>query len=475
MRKEKQRVLFSYGLAVVSVALVVDVSAQFPSFFTPLPAVPYLAAVAVSARFGGLGAGLGALVLSALALKYVSLPPAATPAGMVGATQLSIFVFVALLLTLLNDQRRKMEETLRESEAQQRLLVTQNADGVLVVDERGKILLTNPAAEAILGRSRGDLLGSTFGFPLVAGKPAELDISRRQEDGHVIETRVVEMQVVRTQWRGERVFLASLRDVTERKRLEEALRTMNVELERRVQERTAELQRVNDDLKQLAYVSAHDLQEPVRMVAIYTQLLEKHLHGRLDAQASEYLGYLREGAARMVQQLNDLMRYTEIEVLPQRRAAVDCCALLQRVLSAPEIQTALQESQARVTHDPLPTVMVDEQQLELVLTHLVQNALTFRAAPPPRIHVSCSLREQHWVFAVRDNGIGIDPQYAGQIFRLFARLHSRRQYPGTGMGLPICKKVIERHNGRIWVESELGKGATFFFTLPREETAASRR
>jgi PAS domain S-box-containing protein len=203
---------------------------------------------------------------------------------MVGAAQLSVFVLVALLLTLLSDQRRKMERALREREAQQRLLVTQNADGVLVVDERGKILLMNPAAEAILGRSSEELLGAAFGFPLVAGKPAELDISRRHEESRGMETRIVEMRVARIQWNGESVFLASLRDVTERKRLEETLRIMNVELERRVQARTAELQRVNDDLKQLAYVSAHDLQEPVRMVAIYTQLVEKRLHGRLDAQ-----------------------------------------------------------------------------------------------------------------------------------------------------------------------------------------------
>jgi light-regulated signal transduction histidine kinase (bacteriophytochrome) len=175
----------------------------------------------------------------------------------------------------------------------------------------------------------------------------------------------------------------------------------------------------------------------------------------------------------MAQQLNDLMRYTEIEVLPQRRTAVDCCALLLRVLRAPEMQAALQETHATVTHDSLPTVMADEQQLALVLTHLVQNALTFRSAQPPQIHVSCRPCEQQWVFAVRDNGIGIDPQYAEQIFHLFERLHSRQRYPGTGMGLPICKKVIERHNGRIWVESELGKGATFFFTLPREETSTA--
>src|SRR5581483_6019063 len=170
MVKEKQRVLFNYGLAVVSVALVAGVSARFPSVLVPLPAVPYLAAVAVSARVGGLGAGLCALVLSTLSLKYVSLPPAASTADLVGAAQLSVFVLVALLLTLLSDQRRKMEKALREREAQQRLLVMQNADGVLVVDERGEVLLTNPAAEAILGRSSEELLGSTFGFPLVVGK-----------------------------------------------------------------------------------------------------------------------------------------------------------------------------------------------------------------------------------------------------------------------------------------------------------------
>ena len=383
-----------------------------------------------------------------------------------------MFLAVVLLLTLINDRRKRIEEALRESEARLRLVVTQNADGIVIVDERGKILLTNPAAEAILNRSDEELRGATFGFPLVAGKPAELDIPYRHEELQVMETRVVEMRVVNTQWNRENVFLASLRDVTKRKRLEETLRAMNGELERHVQERTAELQRVNADLKQLAYVSAHDLQEPARMVAAYAQLLEKAFHGRLDAQAGEYLGYLIEGATRMHQQLNDLMRYTEIETLPGNCTKIDCCALLQRVLSAPEIQATLKETHATVTHDPLPTIIADEEQMKLVFMHLLQNALMFRGILPPLIHISSSLRDHYWLFALRDNGIGIDPRYAEQIFQLFERLHSRKQYPGTGIGLPICKKVIERHNGRIWVESELGKGATFFFMLPCEETSA---
>lgn len=280
------------------------------------------------------------------------------------------------------------------------------------------------------------------------------------------------MWVAKTLWNKESVFLASLRDVIERKRLEETLRTMNGELERHVQARTVELQRVNADLKQLAYVSAHDLQEPVRMVGAYAQLLERRLHNRLDAQAGEYLDYLIEGATRISQQLNDLMQYTEIETLPQSRTVIDCCVLLQSVLSAPEIRAMLRGAQAAVTHDPLPTIVADEEQIRLVFMHLLQNALTFRSTLPPRIHISSSLREQYCLFAIRDNGIGIDPQYAEQIFHLFERLHSRKQYPGTGIGLPICKKAIERHNGRIWVESQLGKGVTFFFMLPCEETWA---
>jgi light-regulated signal transduction histidine kinase (bacteriophytochrome) len=140
------------------------------------------------------------------------------------------------------------------------------------------------------------------------------------------------------------------------------------------------------------------------------------------------------------------------------------------VLRAPEIQPALQDGHAEVTYDELPSVLADEKQIELVFMHLIQNALTFRGVQPPRIHVSCSAGDQHWVFAIRDNGIGIDPQYAELIFNLYERLNPRKHYPGTGIGLSICKKVIERHKGRIWVESAPDKGATFFFLLPQDAT-----
>jgi light-regulated signal transduction histidine kinase (bacteriophytochrome) len=227
---------------------------------------------------------------------------------------------------------------------------------------------------------------------------------------------------------------------------------------------TAELQRSNQELQQFAYVVAHDLQEPLRMVATYVQLLAKRSQGRLDAETQEFMSYAVDGAERMQALIQDLLAYTRVDGAAPQWTPVDSEALLGRTLG--NLHFALEDMRAEVTHDPLPTVQGDAKQLGLVLQNLVGNALKFHGEAPPRIHIAARRDGQHWVFAVRDNGIGIDPKHTERIFGVFQRLHTRREYPGTGIGLAICKKIIERHGGRIWVESEPGRGATFFFTLP---------
>jgi light-regulated signal transduction histidine kinase (bacteriophytochrome) len=296
-----------------------------------------------------------------------------------------------------------------------------------------------------------------FGFPLVVGETTELDLYRHDGTPGVVEMRVAEIQ-----WEGRKAFLASLRDITTRKQQEAALRTANAELEQRVQERTMQLQRLNADLQQVAYVSAHDLTEPVRMVGAYTQLLVSRYRGKLDAQAEEYMGYILEGTTRLYAQLKDLLDYIQVETVSRPLAATNCETVYAEVLEVlqPEIRT----SAAVVTHDLLPTVQATQTQMALVFRHLLDNALKFRHIPPPRIHVWAERHEREWQFAVRDNGIGISSPHAEDIFHIFRRLHSRDKYPGTGIGLAICKKIVERHGGRIWVESAPEQGATFHFT-----------
>ena len=251
--------------------------------------------------------------------------------------------------------------------------------------------------------------------------------------------------------------------VAEYKQAQEAIRTLNAELDQRIEKRTAELKRVNADLRRVAYISAHDLQEPARMVVLYTQLLAKRCQGTLDAQAGTYLGYTIEEANRLLAQLNDLLDYVQVETEPKPFVLTDCEVAFTNAQQV--LQQKVAGSNAVITQDPLPIVPATTAQLQLVFQHLLDNALKFRSTAPPLIHVWAEREEQAWKFAVRDNGIGIDPSFTDQIFELFKRLHPRDKYPGTGLGLAICKKIVERHGGRIWTESRLGAGATFFFTI----------
>jgi two-component system, chemotaxis family, sensor kinase Cph1 len=242
-------------------------------------------------------------------------------------------------------------------------------------------------------------------------------------------------------------------DITERKRAEESLARQ-----------AEDLARSNAELQQFAYVASHDLQEPLRMVASFTQLLARRYKGRLGADADEFIGFAVDGARRMQGLVNDLLAYSRVGTRGREFAPVDGERVLQVALA--NLQTALEEAGGQVTHDLLPTIQGDETQLCQVLQNLVGNALKFHGSEPPRVHVSAQQIQGEWRFSVRDNGIGIDPEHSNRIFLLFQRLHTRADYPGTGMGLAIAKKIIERHGGRIWVESRTGKGSTFYFTLP---------
>ena len=243
------------------------------------------------------------------------------------------------------------------------------------------------------------------------------------------------------------------RDITERQRAEEKLKlTM------------ADLARSNKDLEQFAYVASHDLQEPLRMVSSYTQLLARRYAGQLDAAANKYIAYAVDGANRMQRLIEDLLAYSRVGTRAKGFAPVDCAAVLDQALA--NLKASIEQSGAVVTHDPLPTVVHDKLLLVQLFQNLIGNAIKFHVEAPPRIHVSAEQKGDEWVLAVRDNGIGIDPQYAERIFTIFQRLHTNEEYAGTGIGLAICKKIVERHGGRIWVESHPGNGSTFCFTIP---------
>lgn len=228
-----------------------------------------------------------------------------------------------------------------------------------------------------------------------------------------------------------------------------------------------ELARSNRDLEQFAYVASHDLQEPLRMVATYTQLLAERYQGKLDENADKYIHYAVDGALRMQTLVRDLLAFSRVGRQGADLKVTDCNAVVEAALT--NLQTAIQESGAQFVHGPLPAVVADASQLLQVFQNLLGNAIKFRGAKPPVIQVTAEKKVREWCFSVADNGIGIAPEHAETIFVIFKRLHTRDEYPGSGIGLAICKKIVEQHGGRIWVESQPGQGATFKFTLPAQE------
>jgi PAS domain S-box-containing protein len=252
-------------------------------------------------------------------------------------------------------------------------------------------------------------------------------------------------------------------DITARKQAEAELRGAHDELAKKAQE----LERSNAELEQFAYVASHDLQEPLRMVSSYTQLIARRYGEKLDGDAKEFMHYITDGAVRMKQLIEDLLAYSRVGTKGKEFKPLEVEAALKRATT--NLRAAIDESGAAVTWDPLPSIEGDEMQLAQVFQNLMGNALKFRGAAVPRIHVSAAEQNAEWQITIADNGIGIEPQYFERIFMLFQRLHTMGEYPGTGIGLAICKKVVERHGGRIWVSSTPGEGSQFHFTLPKKE------
>lgn len=264
---------------------------------------------------------------------------------------------------------------------------------------------------------------------------------------------------------GERERLESMQsatlnildDLSEEKRATEAARVD-------ISAKASELSRSNDELEQFAYVASHDMQEPLRTVGGAVSRLARRYQGKLDPEADEYIRFALEGTARMQRLIEDLLAYSRVGTRGAPARAMSAESALIRTLTG--LQGSLADSGACVTHDPLPIVLGDESQIVQLLQNLVGNAIKFRSERAPAVHVSATREGDRWRFDVKDNGIGIAPQYHERIFVIFQRLHQREAYPGTGIGLAIAKKIVERHGGRIWLDSEPGVGTTFHFTLP---------
>jgi len=252
---------------------------------------------------------------------------------------------------------------------------------------------------------------------------------------------------------GMQMILLAIEDITERRLREEELKKLS-----------EELARSNTDLRDFAYVASHDLKKPLQSIEGFAKLLGRRYKGKLDAKADEFIEYIGSSVKRMQELIKDLLEYSQIGAKEKKFKPTDCSGVVDKAVG--NLQAAIEESNSVVTYDELPTVMVDTPQIISLFQNLIDNAINFRGEEAPRIHISAQRKGDEWVFSIQDNGIGIDPKDSEQIFGMFQRLHGSTEYPGTGIGLAICKKIVGHHGGRIWVESEPGKGSTFFFTLP---------
>ncbi len=350
-------------------------------------------------------------------------------------------------------KRTKQQHSKQRSGAEKQIVrlatvVTDSNDAVLLFDPAGNILAWNRGAQNTYGWSEDEALRMNIHditppdkiaelddlvLKLVAGETvASFETQRRTKDGRILDISLT---------------TTAVRDKDKKT--------------------TEELKRSNADLLQFAYAASHDLQEPLRGLASFAGLLGKRYKGKLDEKADEFIDYIINDAKRMQELIRDLLEYSQIETKSKILTHTNCSVVLEEALY--NLRSAVEETGAELTYDLLPTVMGDASQLKSLFQNLIGNAIKFRSKEKPRIHISAERKGSEWVFSVKDNGIGFDSEFAGRIFVVFQRLHLRSEYTGTGIGLAICKKIVERHGGRIWAESKPGKGSTFYFTLPVQE------
>ena len=369
------------------------------------------------------------------------------------------------------ERLRLAEEAQVASEIPYRRLFETAQDGILILDaDTGQIVEVNPFLITMLGFSRDQFLGKKLweiGLfkDIVANKENFEELQRKEYvryEDMPIETAdgqriAVEFLSNVYTVNNKKVIQCNIRDITVRKKLEEDLVV-----------KAAELARSNVELQQFAYIASHDLQEPLRAISGFTELLVKRYHGKIDEKADTYIDFITEGTTRMQQMIQDLLTYSRVQTQVHEFVRIDSTTSLDLALS--DLQVATREHNAIITNDPLPSIFADQEQITKMFQNLIGNAIKFnKPGVAPEVHISAKQDKNNWIFSVSDNGIGINQQYADRIFKIFQRLHTRDEYPGTGIGLAICKRIAEQHGGTIWIESVPGSGSTFYFTIPKRK------
>jgi PAS domain S-box-containing protein len=374
--------------------------------------------------------------------------------------------------------------TLKDAGQPYRVLVETMNEGTVTIAPDGAVLYCNSRFAAMLKKPLEQVIGNSMRlyildtdlpkFDDLLKKGLQTDCQGELSLKTEVGTMPVQVSLSPVRSEGMDYAVIVIMDLTEQKKFEKILRNHKEILEETVEKRTdelkqlaEELKRSNEDLMQFASAASHDLQEPLRGIEGFVKLLEKRYKGKLDEKADEFIDYVVDDVKRMQMLIKDLLEYSRVSTKGKVFRPANCSVVLEQALR--NLRSAIEESSAKVTYDLLPTVMGDEAQLISLFQNLIGNAIKFRSLEPLKIHVSARREGGEWIFSVRDNGIGIDPKQAERIFVIFQRLHTRQEYPGTGIGLAICKRIVERHGGRIWVESNPGTGTTFYFTIPERQ------
>src|SRR4030042_951036 len=404
-------------------------------------------------------------------------------------TYLLLWFIGCIGLIVFSKFKQKQEQRLVESEWKFRTVSESASDWEYWLSENRQIVYMSPSSEKITGYGPQEFMNNPDLLTNIIhpeDRPLFLNhIKNLQDASHEgMELKIVSKSgqirwlahicsplYMQHKFLGRRI---SNRDITDRKNAEEELRKYREHLEDLVEQRTAklkkmadELTRSNKDLKEFAYVVSHDLKEPLQVIKGFLMLFEKRYKDKLDEKANEIIRFTVDGAERMQELIKDLLEYSQVGTKGKEFKPADCSLILNKAIS--NLKVSIEESGGVVTHDTLPTVTADAIQLSRLFQNLIGNAIKFHGSEAPMVHISTERKGDEWLFSVRDNGMGIDPKFADRIFTVFQRLNSSDEYPGTGIGLAICKKIVEHHGGRIWVESEPGKGATFYFTIPERQ------
>ncbi|MCA9420379.1 MAG: PAS domain S-box protein [Nitrospira sp.] len=394
-----------------------------------------------------------------------------TIAGNAAANRLLSLFMIWSTALLTYQYRQGMEVRLRLAS-----IVETTHDAIIGQTLKGQVTSWNNGAEQMFGYSPQESIGQfmTFLFPpdriaeekdilekLHGGKQIQnFETIRRRKDGQDIPVALTISPIIDR--RGKVIGASKIaRNISQQKELENLLAVQNLTLA----SHAASLKQSNEDLEQFAYIASHDLQEPLRTIHGFTQLLAERYKEQLDDQGKEFIGFVTDGANRMQTLIQDLLKYSRIQAQELNPVTVNGEEVLNEILG--HLRMVIEDTQALITHDPLPIIRTDRSHFQHLLQNLISNAIKFHGPKPPHIHLSAREDANEWLFSVRDNGIGIESEYYERIFLPFKRLHSRDKYQGTGIGLAICKKIIERRGGRIWVESKPGEGANFSFTIPK--------